>query len=145
MKHCFLPGDTQFCPHFSRNETTQEIGILLCRNARVRNYILYMLRKKITTLFFILTISTALSIGCGAKKEIDTAVSAEAMQDRIVTSAIKERLAELATSSKIDVETDHGNVTLSGTVASPAEGNRVIESILSLDGVRSLSPVLTVD
>ena len=68
----------------------------------------------------------------------------QAIQDRIVTSAIKERLVKQATSSKIDVETSHGNVTLSGTVASPAEGNRVIASALSVDGVRSLRPNLTV-
>jgi osmotically-inducible protein OsmY len=103
-----------------------------------------MLRQKITTLLFILTISTVLSIGCGVTKKMDVTVLAEANQDRIVTSAIQASLAKQSIASKIDVETSQGNVTLSGIVANPAEGDRVIQSALSVDGVRRLSPNLTV-
>lgn len=75
---------------------------------------------------------------------MNVAVPADVVQDKIVTSAVKVRLATVSTSSRIDVATNQGNVTLSGIVASPAEGDRVIASALSVDGVRSLRPNLTV-
>lgn len=76
---------------------------------------------------------------------MDTGVPAETIHDRNITSEIKVRLSKQAISSQIDVKTSDGDVTLNGTVTSPAEGNRVIESALSVDGVRSLSPNLTVE
>lgn len=93
-------------------------------------------------LSFVLLIATSLC--CGVAKRVDVAVPDEVIQDRLLTSAVKVRLAAQAMSSEIVVETNHGNVTLSGTVATPAEGNRVIESALSVSGVRSLSPNITV-
>lgn len=110
----------------------------------MKSYRLGMMRKKITTLLFILTISSVLSIGCGITRRMESEVPAQAVHDRIVTSAIKARLAKQTTSSTIDVETRDGNVTLSGTVANPEEGNRLIVSALSVDGVRSLRPNITV-
>lgn len=90
-------------------------------------------------------IPAVLSTGCGFTEHTDASVPGEVIADRALTAAIRQKLGKEANTTRIiRVETSHGNVTLTGIVGSRVEGDRVIESVLSVDGVKSVSPILAV-
>jgi hyperosmotically inducible protein len=112
--------------------------------------------KKI--LFSILFISVAafFAAGCTAAKNTGTAVgegtkeAAEqvsgATTDASITAAVKMKMADdpLVSASKIDVDTEDGNVTLNGTVKSAAEEQKAIDLAKSVDGVKNVKSNLTI-
>ena len=108
-------------------------------------------------LFPILALAVFIFAGCTTTKNTGVAIkegateagqqvgeaaesAGETIQDASITSAIKMKFAndELVSASKIDVDTNHGAVTLNGTIASQAEADRAVELAKSVDGAKSV-------
>ena len=68
------------------------------------------------------------------------------VDDATITAAIKAKYAhdETVSASSIDVDTNHGNVTLNGTVSSQMEASKAVELARSVDGVQSVASNLVV-
>jgi osmotically-inducible protein OsmY len=71
---------------------------------------------------------------------------AKATDDPTTTSAIKMKFArdKMVDAFDINVDTNDGNVTLTGTVNSKAEADRAIELARSVEGVKSVKSNLTI-
>src|SRR5688500_14635939 len=113
-------------------------------------------------LLLLLTLGTLIS-GCTTTKNAGVAIKegateagqqvgdkaedvGEKIQDGSITSAIKMKFAndELVSASKINVDTDEGHVTLTGTVDTQAEAVRAVKLGRSVDGVKSIRSNLVV-
>lgn len=70
----------------------------------------------------------------------------EAIEDTTITAEVKLKFAkdDAVKGSSIDVDTDHGIVTLSGKVATQAEADRAVVLARSVDGVKAVHSKLTV-
>jgi len=70
----------------------------------------------------------------------------EKIEDASITSAIKMKFAndELVSASNIDIDTDEGHVTLTGTVDSRTEVTRAVRIARSVDGVKTVHSNLVV-
>jgi hyperosmotically inducible periplasmic protein len=118
-------------------------------------------------LFFRLLIILALAVfviaGCTTTKNTGVAIKegstaagkqvgeeakdvGKTVEDASITSAIKMKFAndELVSASTINVDTNQGHVTLSGTVGSQAELDRAVLLGRSVDGVKSVRSNLTI-
>lgn len=114
-------------------------------------------------LLIILALASFITAGCTttkntgvAIKEGSTAVGKQAgeeakdvgktVEDASITSAIKMKFAndELVSASTINVDTNEGHVTLTGTVGSQAELDRAVLLGRSVDGVKSVHSNLTI-
>lgn len=71
---------------------------------------------------------------------------ANAVSDAAITANIKMKFTEdpVVSALKINVDTNDGRVTLTGTVKSEAEAKRAIQIAESVDGVSQVASVLTV-
>lgn len=69
-----------------------------------------------------------------------------ALEDTKITAAVKLKFADddAVKATKIDVDTNNGIVTLSGTVASRAEADRAVEIARGVDGVKEVHSKLIV-
>jgi hyperosmotically inducible protein len=114
-------------------------------------------------LVLVLALAVLISAGCATTKNTGTAVKEGAtevgqevgekaedvggtIEDASITSAVKMKFAndELVTASNINVDTEKGGVTLTGTVASQAELNRAMQLARTVNGVNSVHPKLTI-
>jgi hyperosmotically inducible protein len=68
------------------------------------------------------------------------------VDDAVITSSIKLKLAkdDVVSAFNIDVDTDHGEVTLTGTVKRELEAKRAISIAESVEGVKKVKSVLTI-
>jgi len=122
-----------------------------------------MNRNLFFRLMFVLFLAVFVSIACTTTKNTGTAIkegtteaaqqvgdkaedAGETIQDGSITAAIKMKFAndELVSASKIDVDTNSGNVTLNGTAKSQAEVDRAVQLAKSVDGVKSVHSNLVV-
>ena len=111
----------------------------------------------------VLFLALFVSVACTTTKNTGTAVkegstaaakevgdkaedAGKKVEDASITAAIKMKFAndELVSSSHIDVDTDHGNVTLKGIAKSQAEADRAVQLAQSVDGVKSVHSNLVV-
>lgn len=114
-------------------------------------------KKLFFRLFLILTVAVFAAAGCAttkntgiAVKEGTTAAAKQVdekaeevgakVQDASITSAIKMKFAndELVSASEINVDTNQGNVTLTGTVDNQAALDRAIQLGRSVNAVKSV-------
>jgi hyperosmotically inducible periplasmic protein len=82
-----------------------------------------------------------------ADKTADAAEGlAETTADATITSAVKMKFAADKTveALAIDVDTNNGNVTLTGTVKSKAEADKAVLLARGVEGVKSVTPKLTI-
>ena len=122
-----------------------------------------MENKLFFRLFLVLTIAIFAAVGCATTKNTGTAVKegttaagkqvgekaedvGKKVEDASITSAIKMKFAndEMVSASAINVDTDQGHVTLTGTVDSQAAFDRAMELARSVNGVQSVNPKLTI-
>src|SRR5262245_30251417 len=113
--------------------------------------------NKFLSFLCIVLLFAGISAGCRTTKNTGVAIkegteeaaqkTGQKMEDGSITAAIKMKMAnnELVKASNIDVDTNHGKVTLNGTVGSEAEKDRAIQLAQSVDGVKSVSSNLTVN
>ena len=121
-----------------------------------------MYRNQYFSLFIILVFAGLITAGCTTTKNTGVAIKegstevaqqagdkaedvGETIEDASITSAIKMKFAndELVSASNINVDTDEGNVTLSGIVSNQAELDRAMQLGRSVDGVNSVHSNLT--
>ena len=114
-------------------------------------------------LFLVLTIAIFAASGCTTTKNTGVAIKegttaagkqvgekaedvGDKVQDASITAAIKMKFAndELVSASAINVDTNQGHVTLTGTVDSQAALDRALELGRSVDGVKSIHSNLTI-
>jgi osmotically-inducible protein OsmY len=104
----------------------------------------------------LLLVALAFSIGCASARRTgstvkDATVAAgqevdDATSDATITSAVKMKFAKDKTVDALDinVDTTAGNVTLTGNVHSQAEANQAVMLAKSVEGVKNVTPRLTV-
>jgi hyperosmotically inducible periplasmic protein len=83
----------------------------------------------------------------GEKTAIAAAKAEEVISDGAVTAKIKSKMAldDSVQARRIDVSTDHGVVTVSGTVRSREERDRAVQLARETDGVTRVIDHLTVE
>ena len=120
-------------------------------------------KKLFFRMFLVLTLAVFAAAGCATTKNTGTAIKegttaagkqvdekAEVVggkvEDASITSAIKMKFAndELVSASTIDVDTNQGHVTLTGTVGSQAALDRAVQLARSVNAVKSVQPNLTI-
>ena len=120
------------------------------------------MNKKIVFMFILLALAVLVSTSCMAKRNIGVAMSEGTIeryqwdvdesenadgrtQDASITSAIKMKFAEddLVSSSKINVDTTNGSVTLNGKVSSQLKVDRAMQLGRSVKGVKLVRSNLT--
>lgn len=112
--------------------------------------------------FIILVVALLVSTGCMTRRNIGIAITKGSIeagpsvaegaggaktQDAMITSAIKMKFAndDLVTSSNINIDTNHGEVTLSGKAGNQGEADRAVQLARSADGVRIVRSNLVVN
>jgi hyperosmotically inducible protein len=122
-----------------------------------------MYMKRAFCLLFVLLFFISLSYGCKTTKNTGEAIkegtteaaeevgeaaqsAGREIEDGSITAAIKMKFAndEVVSASNIDVDTNHGNVTLNGTVANQSEADRAVELAKSVAGVKTVRSNLVI-
>ena len=122
-----------------------------------------MIKKNIFIFLLLFIAAGALIAGCTTTKNAGVAIKegateagqqvgdkaedvGEKIEDASITSAIKMKFAndELVSASNIDIDTDEGHVTLTGTVDSRTEVTRAVRIARSVDGVKTVHSNLVV-
>jgi hypothetical protein len=82
----------------------------------------------------------------GDKVAVGATAAERALANGTLTGKIKAKIAldDTLKASKISIDTSEGVVTLTGTVASPAQNTRVLQLARETDGVKSVVDHLTV-
>lgn len=120
------------------------------------------MNKKIVFMFILLALAVVVSMSCMAKRnivamqegtieryewDVDESENADGrIQDATITSAIKMKFAEdkLVSSSRINVDTTNGSVTLNGKVSSQEKVDRAIQLGRSVEGVKLVRSNLSI-
>ena len=120
--------------------------------------------KKMVFIFILLALAVLISVGCTAKRNTAVAMNeglieryqwdVEASentdgrtQDANISSAIMLKFAkdDLISSSRINVDTTNGSVTLNGKVSSQLKADRAMELGRSVEGVKRVRSNLIVE
>jgi len=121
------------------------------------------MNKNIVFIFILLTLAVLISVGCTAKKNTVAAMNEGLIEryqwdvgasenadgrtnDATISSAIMLKFAndDLISSSRINVDTTNGIVTLSGKVSTQPKVDRAMELGRSVEGVRRVRSNLIV-
>jgi osmotically-inducible protein OsmY len=121
------------------------------------------MNKKMFLIFILLTLAVLISVGCTAKRNTAVAMNeglieryqwdvdvsenaAGRTQDANISSAIMLKFAEddLISSSRINVDTTNGSVTLNGKVSTQLKADRAMELGRSVEGVKRVRSNLIV-
>lgn len=122
------------------------------------------MNKKMVFIFILLALAVLVSVGCTAKKntavamneglieryqwDVDSSENADGRtQDANISSAIMLTFAkdDLISSSRINVDTTNGAVTLNGKVTSQLKADRAMELGRSVEGVKRVRSNLIVE
>lgn len=122
------------------------------------------MNKKMVFIFILLTLAVLISVGCTAKRNTavamneglieryqwDVDVSENAVgrtQDANISSAIMLKFAkdDLLSSSRINVDTTNGSVSLNGKVSTQLKADRAMELGRSVEGVKRVRSNLIVE
>lgn len=120
--------------------------------------------KKMVFIFILLALAVLISVGCTAKRntavamneglieryqwDVEASENADGRnQDANISSAIMLKFAkdDLISSSRINVDTTNGSVTLSGKVSSQLKADRAMELGRSVEGVKRVRSNLIVE
>lgn len=119
-----------------------------------------MKRNLLVGSFTVLAVALMVSTGCMTRRNTGIAMTKGSIesgpsiadeaggaknQDAMITSAIKMKFANdnLVTSSNINIDTNHGKVTLTGRVHNQSEADRAVQLARSTDGVKVVRSNLT--
>jgi osmotically-inducible protein OsmY len=121
------------------------------------------MNKKMVFIFILLTLAVLISVGCTAKRntvvamneglieryqwDVEASENADGRtQDANISSAIMLKFAkdDLISSSRINVDTTNGSVTLNGKVSSQLKADRAMELGRSVEGVKRVRSNLIV-
>lgn len=121
------------------------------------------MNKKIVFIFILLTLAVLISVGCTAKRNTAVAMNeglieryqwdvdasqnaAGRTQDANLSSAIMLKFSkdDLISSSRINVDTTNGSVTLNGKVSTQLKADRAMELGRSVEGVKRVRSNLIV-
>jgi osmotically-inducible protein OsmY len=121
------------------------------------------MNKNIVFIFILLTLAVLISVGCTAKRntavamneglieryqwDVDVSENSDGRtQDANISSAIMLKFAndDLLSSSRINVDTTNGTVTLSGKVSTQPKMDRAMELGRSVEGVKRVRSNLIV-
>jgi osmotically-inducible protein OsmY len=121
------------------------------------------MNKKMVFIFILLALAVLISVGCTAKRntavamneglieryqwDVDASKNADGRtQDANISSAIMLKFAkdDLISSSRINVDTTNGSVTLNGKVSSQLKADRAMELGRSVEGVKRVRSNLIV-
>jgi osmotically-inducible protein OsmY len=121
------------------------------------------MNKKMVFIFILLALAVLVSVGCTAKRntavamneglieryqwDVDTSENADGRtQDANLSSAIMLKFAndDLISSSRINVDTTNGSVTLNGKVSTQLKADRAMELGRSVEGVKRVRSNLIV-
>ena len=121
------------------------------------------MNKKMVFIFILLAMAVLVSVGCTAKKntavamneglieryqwDVDVSENADGRtQDANISSAIMLKFAndDLISSSRINVDTTNGSVTLNGKVSTQLKADRAMELGRSVEGVKRVRSNLIV-
>lgn len=121
------------------------------------------MNKKMVFIFILLTLAVLISVGCTAKRntavamneglieryqwDVDASKNADGRtQDANISSAIMLKFAkdDLISSSRINVDTTNGSVTLNGKVSTQLKADRAMELGRSVEGVKRVRSNLIV-
>lgn len=111
--------------------------------------------------FTVLAVALMVSTGCMTRRNTGIAMTKGSIesgpsvadeaggaknQDAMITSAIKMKFAndDLVTSSNMNIDTNHGKVTLSGKAHNQSEADRAVQLARSTDGVKVVRSNLVV-
>jgi osmotically-inducible protein OsmY len=122
------------------------------------------MNKNIVFIFILLTLAVLISVGCTAKKntavamnegvieryqwDVDTSKNADSRTDDAnISSAIMVKFAkdDFLSSSRINVDTTNGSVTLNGKVSTQLIADRAMELGRSVEGVKRVRSNLIVE
>lgn len=122
-----------------------------------------MYLKRTFSFLLVLLFFVSLSYGCKTTKNTGEAIkegtteaaeevgeaakgAGREIEDGSITASIKMKFAndELVSASNIDVDTNRGDVTLNGTVASQLEADRAVELAKSVAGVKTVHSNLVI-
>ena len=120
--------------------------------------------KKMVFIFILLALAVLISVGCTAKRntavamnegaieryqwDVDTSKNADSRTDDAnISSAIMVKFAkdDLLSSSRINVDTTNGSVTLNGKVSTQLIADRAMELGRSVEGVKRVRSNLIVE
>jgi osmotically-inducible protein OsmY len=120
--------------------------------------------KKMVFIFILLALAVLISVGCTAKKntavamnegvieryqwDVDTSKNADSRTDDAnISSAIMVKFAkdDFLSSSRINVDTTNGSVTLNGKVSTQLIADRAMELGRSVEGVKRVRSNLIVE
>ena len=122
------------------------------------------MNKKMVFIFILLALAVLISVGCTAKKntgvamneglieryqwDVDASKNSDGRtQDASISSAIMMKFAndDLLSSSRINVDTTNGSVTLNGKVSTQPKADRAMELGRSVEGVKRVRSNLIVE